>query len=107
VLAADFGAELLPELIGNLEEDLDDGGIELRSRAVENFLARGIKATSFAVGTVAGDGVEGVGHGKDARADGNFAAGEAIGVAVAVEVLLMAEDDFSRAGEKGNLRSML
>ena len=58
VLSADLGAQFLPELIGNLQNDLDDGRIELGSGAAQDLFARGIESARLAVGAVAGDGVK-------------------------------------------------
>src|SRR5580698_2715562 len=63
VLAGDLGAELVPQLVGDLEKDFDHGGIELRSGTSQNLFAGGIEAFGFAIGAVAGDRVQGVGHG--------------------------------------------
>ena len=81
VLAGDLRAQLVPQLVGNLEEDFHHGGVELRSGAAQNLFARRVEAARLAVGTVAGDRVQGVGQGKDARADGNLIAAQAAGIA--------------------------
>ena len=66
-----------------------------------------VEVARLAIGAVAGDGVEGVGDGEDAGADGDLAPAQAVGIAVAVEMLLMAKDDLRCSGEEGNLAQHL
>ena len=51
------------------------------------------------VGPALGHGDEGVGGGDDARGDRNLVARQAVGVAPAVEALVMTADDLRRVSE--------
>src|SRR6202041_3070003 len=72
------------------------------SRAAENLLASSVEAACLAIGAVTGDGVQGVGDGKDAGADGDFDSVEAVRVAAAVKMFLMGENNLGRLGEEGD-----
>jgi hypothetical protein len=89
VPGGDFRTQLVPKLIGDLEKDLHNARIELRSGAAQNLFARLIEAARLAVRPVAGDGVEGVGDGENAGADGNIGSALGVWIAATVVVLLM------------------
>ena len=89
IFGGDFRTQLAPKLVGDLEKHLHNVRIELRSGAAQNLIARHIEATRLSVRPVAGDGVEGVGDGENAGADGDVATTLRIWIAAAVVVFLM------------------
>src|SRR5580698_8464528 len=103
ILAADLRAQLLPKLVGNLQENFNHGRIELGSGAAQNLFARGVEGARLAVRPVAGDGIERVADRKDARADGNLAAADAARIPATVVMLLVAVNDFRGPRQKRNL----
>src|SRR5579859_578065 len=92
-LTGNLGAKLDPELVGDLQEEFDDSGIELRARAAKDLKSGYVETFGSAVRPVAGDGVESVGDGEDAGADGDGVAAQAARVAAAVVVFLVGVDD--------------
>src|ERR1035437_5600011 len=103
VLACDLRAQLVPQLVGNLEEDFDDGRIELGAGAAQHLLARGIEASCGAVGTVACDGVKRVGDSENTRADRDFDPSQTARITAAVKVFLVSENDCRRLVEEWDL----
>lgn len=99
---AEVFAEIDPVLLRDGEEDLDNFGIELGFGAAANFLAGVGHGKSFAVGAVADHGVERIGDGKNACAEGNLIAFEAARIAGAVIELLVSENNFRSIAQKRN-----
>ena len=91
---AEVFAEVDPVLFWDGGEDFDDLGIELCAGAAANFFASVAHGQSFAVGAVADHGVERIGDGENAGAEGDLIAFEAARVAAPVEELLVSQDDF-------------
>ena len=88
---------------GQGKEALDDGGIELGAAGLDEAALGLFEGEAFAIRARGDHGVEGVNDGDDAGADGDFVAGEAAGVAFAVEGLVVMEDEEADALEAGNL----
>jgi len=107
VLPGDFRAQLEPQLIRDLQIDLDNCGIELRSRAADNLFARRVEGPRDAIGPVAGDGVKRIGNGEDSRPDGNGGIPQPAGVAASVVVFLVRVHDFCGLSEEWNLAQHL
>src|SRR5438105_8120059 len=59
-------------------ERVDDRGLELRAAAAHDLLARGANAHGAPVRTVAGHGIEEIGHGEDARAERDLLASQPV-----------------------------
>ena len=103
---AEGGIEILVEVgpVGfrDGEEYLDDARVELGAGAALDLFAGVGYGECAAVGAVGNHGVQGIGDGEYARADGDILAAEAAGVAGAVEELLVGEDDLGGVAEKGD-----
>src|SRR5215469_9123693 len=106
-VVANFPSQILPEPVGHSEVDPDDLWIELGAGAAGNLLAGGVESSRLAVGPVRRDGVQGVGYGKNARAQGDMVAYEPARIPAAIVVLLVAVHDFRRIMQKGNLAQHL
>lgn len=74
-----------------LDEGVDDEGVKLGAAFADDFGDGDVGVESFSVGTVAGHGVEGVGHGDDASFEGDGVAGQCLGVSFAVVSFVMAQ----------------
>src|ERR1035437_7255582 len=107
VLACDLRAQLVPQLVGNLEEDFDDRRVELGAGAAQHLLARGIEASCGAVGTVACDGVKRVGDSENTRADRDFDPSQTARITAAVKVFLVAKTIAAASLRNGILRRLL
>ena len=76
-----------------LDEDLDEFGVELFAGDPAQLLDRVVARHRRAVGVARGHHVVGVGDRDDPRELGDFVAGEAARVALAVDPLVVGEDD--------------
>src|SRR5690606_5029974 len=79
------------------EEDLHHGGIELRARAALDLPHRDLEGPAGPIGAIGEDGVQGIDHGEDPRAETDLLAGQTEGVAAAVPPLLVLQNDLRRA----------
>ena len=93
-------AEFVPDVVGHAEKDFDDLRIELASGPELDFFAGGFVSLFGTIGAVGGDGVEGVGDGKDAGAEWNLLALEAARITGAVIFFLVGVDDLGGFGEE-------
>src|SRR5277367_676859 len=75
--------------------------LELAPRTLKDCLAPDLEGGSTAVGPGGGNSVETIRHGEDARTREDFVSLKAARIATAVVALVMHENDFCRAGEKG------
>src|SRR4051794_12147447 len=97
---ADLDPDALQALGRDLEEGVDDRGIELRAGAVGDHRARLDDLGGGAVGADRRQRVEHVGHGEDPRRQRDGLAGQAVGVAGAVPALVVvAHDELGLAQE--------
>jgi hypothetical protein len=92
-MARHLDSQVLPQGIGEPEEDFHNVGVELGTGVFLDLFARDAVGAGAAVRPVRGDGVHGVGDGEDPGSEGDFLAAQAARIAVAVVVLLMAVDD--------------
>src|SRR5437660_375944 len=76
-LAINFLAQVGPDFLVHIEENLDDFGIELPPRPARNFSARRGQRLRRAVGAIGSDGIERVGDGEHAGTQRNLIALEA------------------------------
>src|ERR1700676_1256337 len=88
------------ELAHGSDEHLDDGPVKLSVGAALEFGEGFRRTAAFLVRGVAGDGVVGIGHGDDARAERNAFAGESIGITGAIEEFVMMENHLANARER-------
>src|ERR1700675_5099429 len=80
----DVFPQVFPDIVGHVEEHLDDLGIELPAGPEFDFRARGFKGLRVTVGTVRGHGVEGVGDWEHTCAERNLIALQSSGIAKCV-----------------------
>src|SRR5580704_13834422 len=85
---------------GDGKEDFDYLRVELGAGAAADFFAGVGEWKGFAVRAVADHGVERVGDGENASAQGDLLAFEAAWIAGAIEELLVGEDDFRGIAKK-------
>src|SRR5438067_4537064 len=78
-------------LLGNRDEDIDDGGIELLAAGVDQAADGFVGREAAAIGAAGDHGVKGVDYGDDARPEGNIIAFKSGGIAAAIEALMMME----------------
>src|SRR4051794_38656814 len=90
---ADLDTDVLQARGRDLEERVDDLGIELRARGLFDHRARLDHLARRAVGAHGGQRIEHVGDREDARRQRDDLAGQAVGVAGAVPALVMVADD--------------
>src|ERR1700693_1930706 len=88
-LGVDFAAEVFEDVVGHLQKNLDDLGIELAAGPCLDFFAGFGESSGGTVGAIGDDGVESIGDGEDARAQRNFGAPEAARIAGTIEMLLV------------------
>ena len=83
----------------SVNENADQLGVELGAGAAFEFGEGLLCGACFFVRAFGSDGVVGVGDADDAGAERNVRAGEAVGIAGAVEELVMVKDDLLDAAE--------
>jgi hypothetical protein len=86
----------------DVHERPDQFRVELGAGATPDLADRVLEAGPLAIGAVGGHRVQGVGQGEDPGPDVDLLAEESPGVALAVEALLVAEDDRRRGAEEGD-----
>ena len=91
--AAEIGGAVLTVAVDDAEERVDDIGMELRPAAPHELGARELDALRLLVGAPAHDDLERVGRGDDVRLDRDRVTGELLGVAGAVEALVVRPHD--------------
>ena len=88
--------------LDRVDEGADDGGIELRPGAAVQLSSASASRHRRAIRAVGDHGVVGVADGDDAGAERDVVAGEAVGVAGAVEPLVRGAHERRRGGEGGS-----
>src|SRR6202158_3009313 len=93
LLILDEQADVGPLLIRDLQEGVYHHRIKLRALAPLDFLPRHGERSAFAIRPIGVDGVNGVRHREDSRAEDDVPAGDSTGISVPVEALLVLQND--------------
>src|ERR1051325_4542950 len=93
-------ADVEPFVFTDLQEGVDDARVEVCADVSSNLFARLDVRGRGAIRAVAGDRIEGVSDGEDARVDVNLLATQTHRVAVAIIFFVMLADDRGRAFQK-------
>src|SRR5690348_11149128 len=88
---------------GKRQERLDDERIELRTTGFDQAARGFVERQAAAIRARGNHGVEGVNHGDDAGAYGDFGFLELRGIAGAVEIFMVVEDEKAGAFEAGKV----
>jgi len=86
---------------GERQERLDDQRIELRATGFDEAARGFVERQAAAIRARGNHGVEGINHGDDAGADGDLRFLQLRGIAGAVEIFMMVEDEKAGAFEAG------
>src|SRR4051812_2903422 len=95
-LVFNFLADASPCLRGYVYEGARDVGVELLTRAAQDFSACSVNAGSLAITAVRGHCVECVGECEDTGAERNVIFAKAVRISAAVKLLMMMSDDQRR-----------
>src|SRR5438876_11194567 len=89
-----FGGHLVDSLIDDIQERLDDVGIEVGGGAIADDLQRLVMAERVSVGAIGGEGIVDVSYGEDAGGEWDVLTTEAVGIPGAIPALMVVFDDW-------------